>query len=115
MFTSTTPITDPIHFIFHFFPEEAPISSFRSVCEDAVLLEGEHGIFIRLHVGPGATLKKPASGLMPRSSPFPASSNFIQAMSSPTHHTQTMSYVNMGIVYGFNLVPMAGEERKNEI
>ena len=54
---------------------------------------------------PGATPKKPASGLIARSCPF--SSGLIQAMSSPTVHTFQPSNPCGGIIIAKFVLPHA--------
>src|SRR5579884_1211386 len=54
---------------------------------------------------PGATPKKPASGLIARSRPF--SSGFIQAISSPTVHTFHPSNPCGGIIIAKFVLPQA--------
>ena len=69
----------------HAFPPDAAFGRERDVGEDRVAWQRRHRVGVGLAQVPGATPKKPASGLMARS--WPWSSGLIQAMSSPTVQT----------------------------
>ena len=85
-----------------------PHAAFRGECdvgEDGVSGERRHGVGLVLRDVPGATPKKPASGLMARSRP--SRSGRIQAMSSPTVQIFQPSNPLGGIIMAKLVLPQA--------
>ena len=90
----------------HALPPDAAFGRERDVGEDGVARERGHRVRVGLDATcPGATPKKPASGLIARSRP--SASGLIQAMSSPTVQTFQPSKPAGGISMAKFVLPQA--------
>jgi len=76
-------------------PPNIAVVGLRAVREDRVALDRVDRVRVRVLAGPGATPKKPYSGLIAYRRP--SSPNFIQAMSSPIVSTVQPSSVGISI------------------